>query len=149
MDSLLIRMAKEEDLDEIFAIEDSVEDAWSYELVKQDLLENKYSVYIVGVLDEKVVGFISIMNIASEVHINNVAVDESHRGKGIGEKLLSYGINFYPEKEIIGITLEVRVDNYPAIALYEKMGFVTVGIRTGYYKNNKDAYVMWKMTEEN
>ncbi|MFB0972786.1 MAG: ribosomal protein S18-alanine N-acetyltransferase [Tissierellia bacterium] len=149
MDSLLIRMAKEEDLDEIFAIEDSVEDAWSYELVKQDLLENKYSVYIVGVLDEKVVGFISIMNIASEVHINNVAVDESHRGKGIGEKLLSYGMNFYPEKEIIGITLEVRVDNYPAIALYEKMGFVTVGIRTGYYKNNKDAYVMWKMTEEN
>lgn len=149
MDSLLIRMAKEEDLDEIFAIEDSVEDAWSYELVKQDLLENKYSVYIVGVLDEKVVGFISIMNIASEVHINNVAVDESHRGKGIGEKLLSYGMNFYPEKEIIGITLEVRVDNYPAIALYEKMGFVTVGIRTGYYKNNKDAYVMWKMTEGN
>ena len=58
-------------------------------------------------------------------------------------------MNFYPEKEIIGITLEVRVDNYPAIALYEKMGFVTVGIRTGYYKNNKDAYVMWKMTEEN
>ena len=149
MDSLLIRMAKEEDLDEIFAIEDSVEDAWSYELVKQDLLENKYSVYIVGVLDEKVVGFISIMNIASEVHINNVAVDESHRGKGIGEKLLGYGMNFYPEKEIIGIPLEVRVDNYPAIALYEKMGFVTVGIRTGYYKNNKDAYVMWKMTEEN
>ena len=43
MDKLIIRIAIPEDLDEIFAIESSVEDSWSYELVSQDLLENKYS----------------------------------------------------------------------------------------------------------
>lgn len=148
MDDLIIRMALPSDLDEIYEIETSVEDSWSYELVKQDLLDNKYSEYIVGTLNEKIVGFISIMNIAGEVHVNNIAVREEYRNMGIGEKLLIYGMNFYPRDEVMGFTLEVRVDNWPAIALYEKLGFVSVGVRKGYYKDNKDAYIMWKMIEE-
>lgn len=148
MDKLIIRIAIPEDLDEIFAIESSVEDSWSYELVSQDLLENKYSEYIVGTMDEKLVGFISIMNIAGEVHVNNIAVDENYSNKGIGEKLLNYAMGFYPRNQIMGFTLEVREDNYPAIALYKKMGFISVGMRKGYYKNNKDAFIMWKMIEE-
>lgn len=148
MDKLIIRIAIPEDLDEIFAIESSVEDSWSYELVSQDLLENKYSEYIVGTMDEKLVGFISIMNIAGEVHVNNIAVDENYRNKGIGKKLLTYAMEYYPRNKIMGFTLEVREDNYPAIALYKKMGFISVGMRKGYYKNNKDAFIMWKMIEE-
>lgn len=148
MDNLIIRIAMPEDLDEIFAIESSVEDSWSYELVSQDLLENKYSEYIVGTMDEKLVGFISIMNIAGEVHVNNIAVDENYRNKGIGKKLLTYAMEYYPRNKIMGFTLEVREDNYPAIALYKKMGFISVGMRKGYYKNNKDAFIMWKMIEE-
>ena len=108
MDNLIIRIAMPEDLDEIFAIESSVEDSWSYELVSQDLLENKYSEYIVG----------------------------------------TYAMEYYPRNKIMGFTLEVREDNYPAIALYKKMGFISVGMRKGYYKNNKDAFIMWKMIEE-
>lgn len=148
MDELIIRIAKPDDLEEIFKIESSVADSWSYDLVRQDLLENKYTEYFVGAIDDEIVGFITIMNVVGEIHINNIAVDEKFRNQGIGEKLLTYGMNYYPLKKIMGFTLEVRVDNLPAIALYEKMGFVTVGIRKGYYKENKDAYVMWKMIEE-
>ncbi len=148
MDELIIRMAKPEDLEDIFEIESSVADSWSYDLVKKDLLENKSTEYFVGTINDKIVGFITIMNIVGEVHINNIAVNEKFRNRGIGEKLLTYGMNFYSLDKLMGFTLEVRVDNWSAIALYEKMGFVTVGIRKGYYKENKDAYVMWKMIEE-
>ena len=42
------------------------------------------------------------------------------------------------------ITLEVRVGNKPAIRLYEKYGFKSLGTRKGYYQdNNEDALIMW------
>lgn len=147
MYNLEIRLAQATDLDSIYEIESSVIDSWPYELVKQDLFDNEFTRYFVGTLDGKIVGFITIMNIIGEVHINNIAVKEDFRKQGIGEKLLDYALNYYPKDQIMGITLEVREDNKPAIALYEKKGFVSVGIRKAYYRNNKNAYVMWKMIE--
>ena len=42
------------------------------------------------------------------------------------------------------LTLEVRVSNIPAIKLYEKYGFQSLGTRKGYYQdNNEDALIMW------
>jgi ribosomal protein S18 acetylase RimI-like enzyme len=44
-----------------------------------------------------------------------------------------------------GYTLEVRVSNTTAIALYERLGFQATGVRRGYYTDNReDALVMWK-----
>ncbi|MNR67441.1 ribosomal-protein-alanine N-acetyltransferase [compost metagenome] len=44
----------------------------------------------------------------------------------------------------IRITLEVRASNYVAQNLYEKLGFRSVGVRRGYYTDNReDAVVMW------
>ena len=44
-----------------------------------------------------------------------------------------------------GYTLEVRVSNAMAIALYERLGFEARGIRRGYYTDNReDALIMWK-----
>ena len=42
------------------------------------------------------------------------------------------------------LTLEVRVSNIPAINLYEKYSFKSLGTRKGYYQNNnEDALIMW------
>ena len=49
------------------------------------------------------------------------------------------------ERENISLTLEVRVSNAPAIALYEKLGFVQVGRRPNYYRSPKeDALILKK-----
>ena len=44
---------------------------------------------------------------------------------------------FAQEKNLYGITLEVRVSNNAAIALYEKNGYEKSGIRKGFYKQTK------------
>jgi ribosomal-protein-alanine N-acetyltransferase len=41
------------------------------------------------------------------------------------------------------MTLEVRVSNAGAQALYRRFGFVPAGVRQRYYENTEDAIVMW------
>ena len=64
-------------------------------------------------------------------------------------QILSYIIEKFietaDEKDMLGVTLEVRVSNEKAIGLYKKFGFSLAGIRKEYYEDNKeDAYIMWK-----
>ena len=145
MVDIKIRQGKKEDLGRLYEIEKSSVDAWSYEILKQDLINNDLSVYFVAEMDLKIIGFISIMNISGEVHINNIIVDENYRGIKTGVKLLKYGMNYFSKDSVFGYTLEVREDNKPAINLYEKFGFKIVGKRKNYYKNNKSAFIMWKL----
>ncbi len=77
-------------------------------------------------------------------HVMNVSVDPAERRAGIAKLLLSDLI------ERIGdpaaqFTLEVRVSNAPAIALYERFGFLSAGVRRRYYHDNQeDALIMWR-----
>ena len=144
-----IRKALESDLESLYNIEKQDEDAWSYGLFSADFLRSSFSRYLVAEDDGEILGFVAFMNISGEIHINNIIVDPKHRKKGIGLELLEAVIDYYKDdKDVMGITLEVRVDNVPAISLYEKLGFVEVGYREKYYKNNKDAYIMWKVLRE-
>ncbi|MGH2842740.1 MAG: GNAT family N-acetyltransferase, partial [Solirubrobacteraceae bacterium] len=76
-------------------------------------------------------------------HVMNVAVDRGERRRGIAAALLEvlltragHGADY---------TLEVRVSNAPAIALYERYGFSAVGTRRRYYADNgEDAVIMWR-----
>ena len=52
--------------------------------------------------------------------------------------------NRISNSDINTITLEVRVSNKVAIALYEKYGFKKISVREKYYENVEDAYVMQK-----
>ena len=91
---------------------------------------------------ELVVGFIGIWMMADEAHIVTVATRETHRRHGIGEALLISAIETAQDRGQPLVTLEVRVSNDPAIALYEKYGFSEMGRRVRYYSDNhEDAYV--------
>lgn len=140
-----IRLGQEADLEKIYEIEKEDVDAWSYEILRQDLLENEFSTYFVYEEEGQILGFISTMNICGEIHINNISVRSDFRNKKIGTRLLKEGINYYKDQDIIGYTLEVRMDNEPAINLYKKTGFEIAGTRKNYYKNNKDAIIMWRL----
>ncbi|RVU55056.1 ribosomal protein S18-alanine N-acetyltransferase [Anaerosphaera multitolerans] len=146
------RKAKTEDLDRIMEIEEaSFDTPWSREALKMEIERDLISeVYVVEVPDEdgngKVVGFLNFVKLFGEVHINNVAIDEDYRNLGIGSFLLSnvlkeLGNNGFGNWDI---TLEVRHDNFPAINLYKKFGFVEEGMRKDYYKIGSHAIIMWK-----
>jgi [ribosomal protein S18]-alanine N-acetyltransferase len=75
-------------------------------------------------------------------HLMNVAVDPQRRRRGVASRLISQLI-----AEAGGglpFTLEVRVSNRDAIAMYEKLGFRSAGVRPRYYQDNgEDALIMW------
>lgn len=91
----------------------------------------------------EIVGYIGMYVSFGEGEITNVAVRESARGKGTGVALVSAVQRLASEKEINRIVLEVRASNAPAIHVYEKMGFVKLGIRKDFYEfPREDADIM-------
>ena len=78
-----------------------------------------------------------------EAHITEIAVREPLRGNGIGELLLIGALRAAAEYGSKVMTLEVRVSNFIAQRLYEKYDFKSMGIRKGYYSDNReDAAIM-------
>ena len=92
----------------------------------------------------RIVGFAGMWTMFDEAHITTIGVDPAHRGRGLGELLLLAMFDEALRRGANWLTLEVRVSNEPAQALYRKYGFSVHGTRRRYYSdNNEDAHVMW------
>jgi len=92
---------------------------------------------------EYLLGFIGVWLMVGEAHIVTVAVRESYRRMGIGERLVIAATEVAQEYLQEVLTLEVRASNEAAQLLYEKYGFARVGLRKRYYTdNNEDAVLM-------
>ena len=92
---------------------------------------------------EEICGFLGLWLMVDEGHIVTVAVRGSERRKGIGELLLLGAFDLAAGMGIPVLTLECRVSNLSAQALYDKYGFERVGVRKRYYTdNNEDALIM-------
>ncbi len=90
-----------------------------------------------------IAGYVSVWYQGDEAHITEIAVRESLRGNGIGELLLIGSLRAAVEYGSHVMTLEARVSNFIAQRLYEKYSFKSVGIRKGYYSDNReDAVIM-------
>jgi ribosomal-protein-alanine acetyltransferase len=90
-----------------------------------------------------ILGFAGLWFMVDEAHLANIAVRETYRHQGIGESLLISAIEVSIERKTRFITLEVRVSNKIAQSLYKKYGLIEVGLRRGYYMDNKeDAVIM-------
>lgn len=90
-------------------------------------------------------GFAGCWIVAGEAHITNIAVREQHRRQGIGESLLIALIDISMELGAELITLEVRASNTAAQNLYAKYGFIGVGVRRGYYTDNREDGVLMSL----
>jgi ribosomal-protein-alanine N-acetyltransferase len=78
-------------------------------------------------------------------HVMNVAVTPAYRRRGVARSLLENLFAVTAGDERRGYTLEVRVSNEGAIKLYAALGFVSRGVRRGYYTDNReDALIMWR-----
>ena len=121
---------------------------WTKADFEREIKENNMAVYKVALVDGKPVGYAGMWHIVNEGHITNVAVHEDYRKMGIGEKLIDALFEVANEREMIGLTLEVRISNMAAQKLYTKKGFRPEGFRKNYYQDTKeDAVIMWKYFE--
>lgn len=89
-----------------------------------------------------IVGFAGIWVLVDEAHITNIAVCRQYQRRGIGELLLISTIDLAKELKASIMTLEVRASNITAQDLYRKYGFVQVGVRRGYYLDNREDGVL-------
>ena len=134
------------DLDDVISIEAKAygEHHWSKDSFMSELSNDLAKYFSVFNTDGQLIGYCGCWQILEEAHITNIAVSPDYRRKHIGEALLTTIIDECYRNMAKYITLEVRVSNTPAISLYEKYGFKSLGARKGYYQdNNEDALIMW------
>jgi ribosomal-protein-alanine N-acetyltransferase len=89
-------------------------------------------------------GYVGMWQMYDETHITTIAIDPPYRGKGFGELLLVTAFADAIARGSAWVSLEVRVSNDSAQALYRKYGMTVYGRRPAYYTDNReDALVMW------
>jgi ribosomal-protein-alanine N-acetyltransferase len=91
----------------------------------------------------EVVGYGGIMLAVDTAHILNLGVAPAHTRRGLGERLCLELVAEAARRGAAELTLEVRVSNGPAIALYQKLGMTLAGNRPGYYSDGEDALIYW------
>ncbi len=117
---------------------------WSPNLFLSEMSELRNRAYFVARIGRDVVGYGGIMCYGDEAHVTTIAVDPTHHRQKIGTRLMYELIRESLRLGARAISLEVRRTNFGAQDMYEKFGFVKVGIRKGYYQEtNEDAIVMW------
>jgi len=141
----MIRQMTMADIEEVAALEaECFSEPWSAN-VYRSTLEIDGVVYLINELDGKIVSVAGIRNIVGDGEISNVMTAEEYRGRGLAYELLKELLIEGRKIGVIDFTLEVRSSNISAIRLYEKLGFVSEGVRPGFYDHPKeDALIMWK-----
>ena len=118
---------------------------WSRNIFVSEVTRNDNAIYLVAEVGERIVGYAGIWIILDEGHITNIAVDPAFQRQGIGQGLMDVLTMAAVKRGVVAMTLEVRVSNSGAQALYTKLGFEPNGIRKEYYQDDKeDALIMWR-----
>ncbi len=143
-----LRRLELSDLDAIEQIERASYPApWSRAMFASELAKQS-SLSLAAELDGELVGYLVLSRYVDAWHVMNVAVAPAVRRRGIATLLLERLLAETSGDPRRGYTLEVRVSNTAAIALYESFGFVARGTRRGYYTDNReDAVIMWREAE--
>ncbi len=139
---------RRDDLEAVLAIERaSFPLPWSREAFLREMCEidNSHLVVVEEEGGDAPLAYACWWEVVDECHVTNFAVAPAHRRRGVGEFLLESILEDARRLGVVRATLEVRMGNAAAIALYEKWGFTAAAMRPRYYPDNReDALVMWK-----
>lgn len=146
MEKIFVTKMLNNDVEEVFQLEKLVhpEHHWSKESFYNELANNLASYYCVRNTENKILGYIGFWKILEEAHITSLAVHPDFRKRQLAQILLIQVIKECYAEMIKYITLEVRESNLPAISLYEKFLFESIGMRKNYYQDNgENAIIMF------
>lgn len=117
---------------------------WSFSLFLSEIGQRGTRLYVVARVGSEVVGYAGLFRAVDDGHITTVAVDPAWHRHRIATRMLVVLARGAVERGCVNMTLEVRMSNSGAQALYQRFGFVPAGVRKGYYpETREDALVMW------
>jgi [ribosomal protein S18]-alanine N-acetyltransferase len=117
---------------------------WTFGLFLGEISQRASRVYLVARVGSDVVGYAGMFRAIDDAHITTIAVDPAWQRQGIATRMLLALARAAVDRGCRNLTLEVRMSNSGAQALYQRFGFVPAGVRKGYYpETGEDALVMW------
>lgn len=93
-------------------------------------------------------GFVLGRLVADEAEVLNLAVREECRRQGEGRALLEELLRRFTESGVSRVFLEVRESNRAAVGFYERMGFRQSGRREDYYREPREAALVFEKNEQ-
>ncbi|HEX5366373.1 MAG TPA: ribosomal protein S18-alanine N-acetyltransferase [Acidimicrobiales bacterium] len=117
---------------------------WTFGLFLSEIGQRATRLYLVARVAGETVGYTGMFRAVDEGHVTTVAVDPAWHRHGIASRMLLVLARGAVERGCASLTLEVRMSNSGAQALYRRFGFAPAGVRKGYYpETGEDALVMW------
>lgn len=139
--TLSVRPVRMADLNAIAELEKAAfQDFWPSEMLACEI-EHPRAILLLALRDGRPVGYAAFRHAAGEAELLRLAVRPEERRRGVARALFFEGAGRLQAGGIQVVFLEVRLDNAPAIALYESLGFTRTGRRRGYYRDGTDALI--------
>lgn len=146
LSEIFIKNMTKDDVESVVEIEEEAygKHHWAKASFYDEMSNNLAKYYVAKTREGEIAGYAGTWHIIDEGHITTIAVKKDYLRNHIGEALIHQIVEDCYKDKVKYLTLEVRVSNEPAIKLYEKYGFQSLGTRKGYYQdNNEDALIMW------
>ncbi len=145
MNTWTIREAERRDVPELLDIEVvQFPEPWTRSMLVDEIANVETRRYTVAVEGKRIVGYLGVMYVMDELHVNTVGTLPGYEGRGVATSLLEEAWVVAKERGVRRATLEVAVSNTRAQELYFRFGFSPVGVRKNYYeRTQEDALVLW------
>ncbi len=145
MSDWTIRRAERRDVPELLVIEVAqFPEPWSRTMLLDEITNVENRRYTVAVESKSIIGYLGVMFVMDELHINTIGTLPGNEGRGVATSLMDEAWQDAKGRGIARATLEVAVSNERAQALYGRYGFRPVGIRKNYYERiQEDALILW------
>ena len=144
MNNITVKIAGVDFVDDICLLDGQYEyERYSRNTIMSFLQSQTCRTYV-AILDDELVGYITYAVVDDECELIKVVVEQGRRGCGIGLLLIGKTLDCLKNEGVEKVFLEVRINNLPAIKLYEKLGFKNINIRQKYYDNSVDALIYGK-----
>ena len=144
-----IRLAERRDVGDLLAIEEAqFPEPWTKGMLLDEITNTENRRYTVAVEGGRVVGYLGVMFVMDELHVNTLGTLPGEERRGIATSLMDEAWTDARERGVTRATLEVAVSNTRAQQLYYRYGFRPVGVRKNYYeRTHEDALVLWADVE--
>jgi ribosomal-protein-alanine N-acetyltransferase len=140
-----IRLAERRDVPDLLEIEVAqFPEPWSRSMMLDEISNVETRRYTVAVEGKTIIGYLGVMFVMDELHVNTIGTLPGYEGRGVATSLMKDAWAVAKEKGVQRATLEVAVSNTRAQELYFRFGFSPVGVRKNYYERTReDALILW------